>query len=273
MADTLTPESAPASKRPIRSAPRRRRWPWTFIALTSVAVAGWFSGQYVEGLAAVAARTPDNVTAASHFDSLAWPVRILFIVHITFGGVALAIGPFQFSKRLRGRGIRSHRIVGRVYVTAVLTSAVTGATTSLWNSLGIRGVFGYFTLDVLWAWTAWLAYRAARERRIREHQAWMIRNFALTYAAVTLRAALPVLILLQLPFHPHESFARLFDNSIHTIAPWLGWLINIVIAEWLIARRGLPGVRWETFQEDHEKRPARRETHMGNAAASGRTPC
>ncbi|GAA1010391.1 hypothetical protein Aple_028520 [Acrocarpospora pleiomorpha] len=67
-----------------------------------------------------------------------------------------------------------------------------------------------------------LAYRAARERRFREHQAWMIRNFALTYAAVTLRAALPVLILLQLPF-------------------------SIVVAEILISRRGLPGVRMSTL--------------------------
>ncbi|PNG94411.1 hypothetical protein [Streptomyces malaysiensis] len=68
---------------------------------------------------------------------------------------------------------------------------------------------------------------------------------------------------------PKESHGR----YIHAIAPWLGWLINIVIAEWLIARRGLPGVRWETFQKDREKWPARRETQVGNAAASGRTPC
>lgn len=145
--------------------------------------------------------------------------------------------------------MRTHRNLGRIYLIAVLFAALSGATTSFWNSMGIRGVIGYFMLDVLWAWTAWLAYRAARERRFREHQAWMIRNFALTYAAVTLRAALPVLILVQLPFTSNTSFPSLFENAIHTIAPWLGWLINIVVAEWLIARRGLPGVRWSTFKE------------------------
>lgn len=71
---------------------------------------------------------------------------------------------------------------------------------------------------------------------------------------MTLRAALPVLVLLQLPFSPDTTFAHLFDNAIHTIAPWLGRLINIVIAEWLIARRGLPGVRWATFQEGRKGR-------------------
>lgn len=86
----------------------------------------------------------------------------------------------------------------------------------------------------------------------------MIRSFALTYAAVTLRAALPVLILIQLPVSSDTPFTHLFENAMHTIAPWLGWLINLVVAEWLIARRQLPGVRWETFQEDREGRPLRR---------------
>ncbi|MBC8093580.1 MAG: DUF2306 domain-containing protein [Pseudonocardia sp.] len=249
MTDTLVPDVTPPSPRPVRSAPGRRRWSWTFVVLTSLAVAGWFGGQYVEGLAAVAARTPDLVTAASHFDTLPWPIRGLFLVHIVTAAVALAVGPFQFSMRLRRRSIRTHRILGRVYLIAVLFGATSGAVTTLWNSMGIRGVFGYFMLDVLWAATAWLGFRAVRGRRFREHQAWMIRSFALTYAAA-LRAALPVLVLLQLPFSPDTSLTELFDNAIHTIAPWMGWLINIVVAEWLIARRGLPGVRWSTFRED-----------------------
>ncbi|MEV6986713.1 DUF2306 domain-containing protein [Sphaerisporangium sp. NPDC051017] len=253
MADALVSQAIAASPGPARSARRsrrQRRWSWTFVSLTSLAVAGWFGGQYVQGLATVAARTPDVVTAASHFDTLAWPIRSLFVVHIVTAAVALAIGPFQFSTRLRKRSFGTHRIVGRVYLISIMFAAVSGATTSLWNSLGIRGVFGYFMLDVIWAWTAWLAYRAARERRFREHQAWMIRNFALTYAAVTLRAALPVLILLQLPFSSDTSFPYLFDNAIYTIAPWLAWLINIVVAEILIARRGLPGVRMSTFRDN-----------------------
>ncbi|WP_051792652.1 DUF2306 domain-containing protein [Amycolatopsis jejuensis] len=239
---------------PARSSRRGRRRSWTFVVLTSLAVAGWFSGQYVEGLAGVAARTPQNVTAASHFDALPWPIRFLFIAHIVAAGLALATGPFQFSRRLRARSIRAHRVLGRVYLISVLAGAVSGATTSLWNSLGIQGAIGYFTLDVLWAATAWQAYRAIRERRLHEHQAWMIRNFALTYAAVTLRAALPVLILVQLPFSTDTAFPHLFDAAIHTIAPWLGWLINIVVAEYLIARRGLPGVRRSTFQESRSER-------------------
>lgn len=43
-----------------------------------------------------------------------------------------------------------------------------------------------------------------------------------------------------------------------TCAPWLGWLVNLVVAEWLVARRGLPGVRWSTFRQDPD--PASRAT-------------
>ncbi|WP_224391158.1 DUF2306 domain-containing protein [Pseudonocardia sp. ICBG1293] len=194
------PASPPDTAVPVR--PGRRRWSWTVLALIALAVAGFFGGQYAEGLAAVAARTPDNVSAASHFGTLPAPIRILFLIHVGTAAVALGIGALQFSSALRRRSPRAHRVVGRVYLLAVGAAALTGLPTSLWNSLGIRGVVGYALLDVAWGLTAWLAYRAARRRRFREHQAWAIRTFALSYAAVTLRAGLPVLIALQLPFDP-----------------------------------------------------------------------
>lgn len=256
VATAPAPAGTPGDAVPVR--PRRRRWSWIVVVLTALAVAGFFGGQYVEGLAAVAARTPDNVSAAAHFGALPAPIRVLFLVHVGTASLALGIGALQFSSALRRRNPRVHRVVGRVYLLAVGAAALTGLPTSLWNSLGIRGVIGYALLDVVWGLTAWLAYRAARRRRFREHQAWAIRNFALTYAAVTLRAGLPVLIALQLPFDPGASFPQLFDNAMHTIAPWLGWLVNLVVAEWLVARRGLPGVRWSTFRQDPD--PASRAT-------------
>ena len=66
------------------------------------------------------------------------------------------------------------------------------------NSAGLVGFFGFGTLAVLWLATGWLAYRAIRRRDVASHRAWMMRNFALTYAAVTLRLWLGVLIAVQL---------------------------------------------------------------------------
>ena len=69
----------------------------------------------------------------------------------------------------------------------------------------------------------------------------MMRNFALTYAAVMLRIWLPLLILAQVPFAGPAGFDgdAAFANA-YAVVPFLAWLPNLVVAEWLIRRRGLP---------------------------------
>ena len=50
-----------------------------------------------------------------------------------------------------------------------------------YNTAGMIGFLGFGTLGVLWVWTGWRAYRAIRTGDVRSHQAWMIRNFSLTF--------------------------------------------------------------------------------------------
>ena len=80
---------------------------------------------------------------------------------------------------------------------------------------------------------------------IDAHQAWAIRTFALTFAAVTLRLWLPALIAVQVPFYAGDltgqSADRLFRNAYDAV-PFLCWLPNLVVAEVMIRRRGLPGI-------------------------------
>jgi hypothetical protein len=74
----------------------------------------------------------------------------------------------------------------------------------------------------------------------------MIRNFALTYAAVTLRLWLGVLIAVQLPFvHGPNPFDHM-STTAYAPLPFLCWLPNIVIAELMVRRRGLPALRMTT---------------------------
>ena len=58
------------------------------------------------------------------------------------------------------------------------------------------------------------------------HRRWMIRSYALTAAAITLRLYLPLLSHLGIPF----------DMSYPVVA-WLCWVPNLLFAEWL-CRRG-----------------------------------
>ena len=47
-----------------------------------------------------------------------WPKRFWLLLHITSGMVALLIGPWQFSQRLRRRYLPLHRLMGRTYLIA-----------------------------------------------------------------------------------------------------------------------------------------------------------
>lgn len=210
------------------------------MVFSSLAITGYFVGQYGEG--SLAELAPKNVGLASTYADRPWPVQIAFYTHIIFAGLTLALGPWQFARKLRGRHPRVHRAIGRIYMICIAFGAVAAFVMSFFNSTGIVGFFGFSTLSVLWAWTAWKGYRAARDRDFRSHQAWMIRNFALTYAAVTLRLWLGTLIGVQLPFvHGDNVFDQIWANA-YNVLPFLCWLPNIVIAEWMIKRRNLPSL-------------------------------
>jgi len=102
------------------------------------------------------------------------------------------------------------------------------------------GVAGFGSLAVLWFVTGVFAYRAARERRLDHHRAWMIRNYSLTFAGVMLRAWLPILIVGYAAATGADATAA-FEWA-YVIVPFLCWVPNILFAEWLVRRRGLPAI-------------------------------
>jgi uncharacterized membrane protein len=165
-------------------------------------------------------------------------IQLAFYTHISGGTTALILGPFQFSRRLRARFTRAHRVTGRVYITAVWLGALAGIAIAPYNSAGLAGLLGFGSLAILWFITATFAYRHARARRLDEHRAWMIRNYSLTFAGVMLRAWLPILI----GVYSGATGADL-DTAFewaYVIVPFLCWVPNLIIAEWLVRRRGLP---------------------------------
>ena len=54
----------------------------------------------------------------------------------------------------------------------------------------------------------------------------MVRNFSLTFAAVTLRVYLGLFFVAGVPFELFYPFVA-----------WLAWVPNLLIAEWLFNRR------------------------------------
>ncbi|MDA2889987.1 DUF2306 domain-containing protein [Mycolicibacterium sp. BiH015] len=230
----MTEKSTAPTSRSVRS---RRHIPWLAVLLTSLAVAVFSPSQYFAGTLGTLAER--GVGLAGTYAERPTLIQYVFYIHIVSAGVALLIGGFQFSRRLRQRSRRAHRWIGRSYVAAVSVGAASGLVMAFFSSVGFTGFFGFGTLAALWLWTTYRGYRSAREGDFAEHQAWMIRSFALTYAAPTLRMWFFMLILIQMPFGVDLDVAA---ANAYAPVPFLCWLPNVVVAEFLIRRRGLPSL-------------------------------
>ena len=148
--------------------------------------------------------------------------------HVFASIFALALGPFQFLARLRAARPRVHRVMGRLYLgVGVALGGVSGLYMATFAYGGVVARVGFTLLALAWLYTGWRAYSAIRARQVAAHREWMVRNFALTLAAVTLRIYLPMSMVAGLPF----------EGAYAAIA-WLCWVPNLVAAEgWLSRRR------------------------------------
>lgn len=142
-----------------------------------------------------------------------------------FGGsaLALAIGTFQLNARLRSRLVGVHRWLGRAYVLGVGVGGISGLSLALESSGGRIARAGFALLAVCWLACTWLAYRHIRAGDVAAHRTWMIRSFALTFAAVTLRLYIPVSQIAGIPF-----------PAAYAAIAWLCWIPNLLFAEWFI---------------------------------------
>ena len=241
-----TPRPAGAAPASPRSRVAATRIAWTWVALSSLAIAVYAVVPYLT--ASLAELSESGVGLAGNYDGRPAVVQAAFYAHIVAGGLALIAGPFQFWRGLRDRHRSVHRWIGRTYLAAVAIAGVSGLVMAPFSEAGFAGLFGFGALAVLWLASGWQAYRAIRRGDVPSHRAWMMRNFALTYAAVTLRMWIGVLITVQALPGGEFDFDAAFANA-YAVVPFLSWLPNLLVAEWLIRRRGLPSFRLTTGTE------------------------
>lgn len=163
-------------------------------------------------------------------------------VHAFAGGIALLLGPFQFLDGFRKRKPSVHRWMGRIYLVSILIGGLSAFIIAPGMISGLVGEVGLLSLAVLWLWTGWNAYSSIRKGDVKSHREWMIRSFALTFAAATLRLWLGTLIATQLPFLQTRysgDFDALFVE-VYRVVMWLSWVPNLIVAEMIIQRRRKP---------------------------------
>jgi uncharacterized membrane protein len=149
--------------------------------------------------------------------------RIGIYAHIFAAVFALALGPFQFSAKLRTRHLALHRWLGRLYLgVGVLVGGVSGLFMATKAFGGLTAHSGFAILALGWLYTGLRAYTAIRAGNIAAHRHWMFRNFALTFAAVTLRIWLPLFMAAGITFEVG-----------YPLIAWLSWVPNLFVAELL----------------------------------------
>lgn len=161
---------------------------------------------------------PKNVLANRFF--YPW-----IVVHAGAAATALLLGGMQFSSSVRQRWARLHRLNGRIYVIACLLGGASALVLSAGVSTGPWAVSGFGLLGTIWIYVTLQGLSTARSRNFSAHRIWMIRSYALTCSAVTLRIYLPFSQIIGVDF-----------NSAYPPIAWLAWVPNLIAAEFYIRR-------------------------------------
>jgi len=156
--------------------------------------------------------------------------NLAFYLHIAGGGIALICGWPQFVKSWRVKNLSLHRLLGRIYVIAVFVSGLAGLYIAFFATGGRTAVLGFLFLAIAWLITTVMAYISIKKKAIEHHQAWMIRSYALTFAAVTLRLWLPLM----------DIGMGMGFSVAYPIVAWLCWVPNLLLAEIIVCRTNLP---------------------------------
>lgn len=211
-------------------------WLWGLLTFLAISIG-------VVAVAPYATLNAANFNNATARYATASPLQFVgLFVHAFSGGVALVLGPFQFLTGLRNRRPTLHRWIGRLYLVCILFGGLSAFVIAPGIISGLVGEVGLMALAGLWLWTGFMAYTRIRAGQVEAHRQWMIRNFSLTFAAVTLRAWLGILIATQVPVLDTKyggDFEALFVE-VYRVVMWLAWVPNLIVAELLIHRRPTP---------------------------------
>lgn len=152
--------------------------------------------------------------------------NIFFYSHITFGGIALLIGWIQFSKNIRKKHVKWHRIIGKMYIISVLISVPAGLYIAFFATGGLSTKFGFSLGGLFWIIFTYLGFSSIRKGNIYTHRKFMMYSYASAFSAVTLRLWLPLLILIFGEF-----------LLAYKIVAWLSWVPNMVIIYFILNKK------------------------------------
>jgi uncharacterized membrane protein len=151
--------------------------------------------------------------------------QVAFFTHVYTSIFVLIAGGFQFSTYLRTNYSHIHRSLGKFYILLILLLAgPSGLVMGYHANGGLTAQCSFCLLAILWMIFTYKAYSAARQQKWQQHKHFMYRSYALTLSAISLRLFKWIIVaLFELP--PMDAYI---------IVSWLGWIVNLCIAELII---------------------------------------
>jgi hypothetical protein len=151
--------------------------------------------------------------------------RFAFYTHVFSSILVLLAGFTQFSSIIFKKYRGFHKKMGYVYVINILM--VTGPASLLmgfYANGGVSSRIAFVLLALLWLGFTVIALYKAIKKNFVAHRNFMIRSFALTLSAITLRIW-KVIFAVTTDIPPMDRYR---------IIAWLGWVLNLIIAEYII---------------------------------------
>lgn len=153
----------------------------------------------------------------------------VFILHAVASALALMLGALQLLTALRRRWPGLHRWTGRSYVLL----CGLGALSALWIAPNVESgrlaTLGFSALALAWIVATAQGWCHAVNPRLDLHRRWMIRSYALTAAALSLRLQLLLFEALGLDYGEVSAFL--------SFSCWLPNVIAVELAFWIARSR------------------------------------
>lgn len=160
-----------------------------------------------------------------HIASVKW----LLPIHGLAGLIALIAGAFQMSSRIRQQHIAFHRMLGKIYISAVCISApiATYIGTSTLEPVSIR-VEQIFQ-GGLWLLSALVAWACIRSGQMALHKAWMMRSYGFTL----------IFVLSRVP----DAFVSSYSDQLLSDVLWSLVVVALIAPETILTAQTLLRIR------------------------------
>lgn len=154
--------------------------------------------------------------------------RWSFYLHVFSSSFIILAGLFQFNRYIIHKQKKIHKICGYIYISLLLLlSGPASLIMGLYANGGVFVQISFILLALLWIGCTFFALYFVLTKNYEAHGRFLLRSYALTLSAITLRLYLFLFDYFRLPLGPIESY---------TLVAYLSWIPNLIVAEIVIKK-------------------------------------